>query len=457
VLLPLLTNIVSRIFVKYILRITPLYELYKPWIDAFDSLEELACAVLALILNIISFVVFFFLCRAIINGVFTFFYKVLQKKNKDDMNYVRQENAFLYRHDKLMGGIVGAISAVLVTMTLISPIMGTLELVDKTCAVVDGVGEDPWEKMRLKKSEIDLVRRYYYDIPGSVLYHMGGKYIFRAATCTIMYDQRVSLFEELDSVANVAAKAVDAYGVMAAPEKADSDDAEKISALGESLVEVKMTRGLVADLLSFGAKTWREGGEIISIPKPNMPQLIQKPFDEILLACEDSNKDSIKYNILTLFNICALVIETDLIHIDISDYNAAIRFLNETRLIDRVNEELSRNPYMNHIRVTSITMSAIAQQLNSDLLTPEQYDELSGGLADMINQINGMNYNGVDEKAEVLKDSAKKYITDAMGEDVEIPEEVIEAVSVELLQELEGKENVTAEDIKDIFDRYAKQ
>jgi hypothetical protein len=152
-----------------------------------------------------------------------------------------------------------------------------------------------------------------------------------------------------------------------------------------------------------------------------------------------------------------LVIETDLIHIDISDYNAAIRFLNETRLIDRVNEELSRNPYMNHIRVTSITMSAIAQQLNSDLLTPEQYDELSGGLADMINQINGMNYNGVDEKAEVLKDSAKKYITDAMGEDVEIPEEVIEAVSVELLQELEGKENVTAEDIKDIFDRYAKQ
>jgi DnaJ-class molecular chaperone len=68
-----------------------------------------------------------------------------------------------------------------------------------------------------------------------------------------------------------------------------------------------------------------------------------------------------------------------------------------------------------------------------------------------------MNYNGVDEKAEVLKDSAKKYITDAMGEDVEIPEEVIEAVSVELLQELEGKENVTAEDIKDIFDRYAKQ
>lgn len=452
---PLLTNIVSRVFVKYILPQTPLYTSYEKVLEYYSSMDELLSAMLALVLTAVFFVGFFFLCRIIIQWVFSIAHKISLKRRRDDVGYVAEKHAFIHNHDKLMGGIVGAVSATIITMTVLSPIMGTLEIVDKGIEVVDEIGEGTWEKLRIRKNDIEVLRSYYHDVPGSIFYHMGGKYIFHAATCTIVYNEPVYLFNELDGIAHAVVQIADGYSVLVSPGTATPADAQKVSDIGKSIAELKITRGVLADFLSNGADAWLDNRKVFKIAKPQVPSLLQVPFDEVLLVCKESDKNSIKYNVETLFNIYALIIETDLMHANISDYDSAIRFINDTRLIERVNEELAKNKYMKHIRVTSITMSAVAQQLNGSNLTDEQYDKLSNGLADMINQINGMHYNTVEEKADVLKDSAKNYISDAMGEDVEIPDSVIEAVSIELLQELENKENVTADDVKAIFDRYA--
>lgn len=283
--------------------------------------------------------------------------------------------------------------------------------------------------------------------------------MFRAVSTTIMYKEKVYLFNELDAIYDVAVNASEAYSVIQSPKDAKPGDADKVRALGESVSELKMVRGVFAELLSKSAKTWQSGGKVLGIALPEMPSLIQKTFDEVLTVCAETNRDSIKYNMVTLLNLYALIIDTDMMNVDFTDFSAALQFLDDSNLIDRVNEEFSKNRYTKHIRVTSITMSAVAQQLNGNNLSSEDYDKLSDGLADMINQINGMNYSTSEEKADVLKETAKKYVGDAMGEDVEIPEAVIDAVSIELIKELEGDGNVTvtAEDVKRVFDKYAQQ
>lgn len=442
---------------NYISAIIPYYEMYLEIMETFSSLQELLVGALSIVLCIISFVVVFFVLKVIFKIVFYTVFAIVKKRRKDDMGYCAEKKTFLFRHDKLMGGIVGAISAVILMMTLLTPFMGTLEIINEACEIVDVFGDKGWETIHVKQSEMKVLRKYYYDAPGSVFYHMGGKYMFRALSSTVMYNESISVFAELDAIQVVAERAYDAYDVIISPTEADPEDSRKITELGISVANVKIFRGILAEVLSDGAKAWRNGEAFVGISLPEMPSLIKKPFDEMLLVCEHTNEDSIKYNIVTLFNLYALVIDTDIIHVDFSDLNSALDFINDTDLIERVNNEFARNKYMSHIRVTSITMSAVAQQINSVNLSEEQYDEISVGLSDMINQINGMNYETVEEKAEVLNDIARTYVTDAVGEEVEIPDAVIEAVTIELFEELEGKENVTPEDIKEIFDKYSQQ
>ena len=245
---------------------------------------------------------------------------------------------------------------------------------------------------------------------------------------------------------------MDTYPVMLKPDTATAEDAEKIRALGVSIGELKITRGILADLLSEGAQMWVDGKAIYGVSKPKLPSLVSQPFDDMIEVCAETNEESISYNLTTLFNIYALVIDTDLLHINLNDFESAFNFINESKIIDKINVEISANRYMKHIRLTSITMAAVAQQLNGVALSEEQFDKLSGNLASAINSVNDRGYSTHEERVDALSTYAKDYIVEA---GVDVPESVVDAVAEELLAEIPDGE-ITAEDIKKVFDKYSE-
>ena len=449
---PLLSYLIVSLIEKYLLQYTPIYGEYLKLIERYASLKELFIALISMVLGLLLFWGMFILCRILFKVIYGVSYKVCVKNRKDDVGYSREKQALFYKNDKLMGGIVGAVSAVLLTMVMIAPFMGVLDTFDRAYATVEVIGEDVLTRARINKNELQNLRKYKNDICGKVFYELGGKQMYRQVTSSIMYDEKVYLLDELDAVHNAVAQAMDTYQVILKPDGATPEDADKIRKLGESIGELDITRGILADLLSESTGKWVNGEDFMGVAKPKLPSLVSQPFDDMLLVCSETDENSIAYNLVTIFNLYALVIDTDLLHVDFNDFESAFNFVNETKIIELINEEISHNKYMKHIKLTSITMAAVAQQLNGTVLSEEQFDNLSGNLASAINSVNGRGYGTHEEKVEALSGYAKDYIQDA---GVDVPESVVDAVAEELLSELPEGE-VTPEDIKRVFDKYAE-
>ena len=449
---PLLSYMMVSLIEKNWLRYLPFYNTYAKLIERFDSARELAVAVVSMAVGLLIFWAVYVLFRSLFKIIFGIAHKMFVKRTHDDVGYCREPQSLFYRKDKLFGGIVGAISAVLLTMVMIAPFMGVLDTVDRAYSIVEVIGDDILTKARIDKNEFRNLRKYKNDICGKTLYELGGKLIYRQITSTTVYDEKVYLLDELDAVHDVAVLFKDTYKVIIEPDGASADDAEKIRELGECIGELTLTRGLLADLLSEGASSWVNGEKYMGVAKPKLHALVSQPFDDMLKVCAETDEQSISYNLRTVFNLYALVIDTDLLHIDFGDFESAFNFVNDTGIIERINEEISHNKYMKHIRLTSVTMAAVAQQLNGSALSEEQYNDLSSGLASAVNSVNGRGYGTHEEKVGALSTYAKDYIQDA---GVDVPDSVVEAVAEELLAELpEG--DVTAEDIKRVFDKYAE-
>ena len=452
VVTPLLSYLIVSLVEKYLFQYLPFYNQYLSLVERFGSIRELGIALVSIVLSLLLFWVIFILCRVLYKIIFGIAYKMFVRRRKDDVGYCKENKSLFYRNDKVLAGVVGAISAVLLMMVMIAPFMGALDAFDRAYATVEVVGEDLLAKVRINKNELRNIRKYKDDVCGKVFYELGGKYIFRQVTSSTMYDEKVYLLDELDAINVLAAQIMDTYPVMLKPDTATAEDAEKIRALGVSIGELKITRGILADLLSEGAQMWVDGKAIYGVSKPKLPSLVSQPFDDMIEVCAETNEESISYNLTTLFNIYALVIDTDLLHINLNDFESAFNFINESKIIDKINVEISANRYMKHIRLTSITMAAVAQQLNGVALSEEQFDKLSGSLASAINSVNDRGYSTHEERVDALSTYAKDYIVEA---GVDVPESVVTAVAEELLAEIPEGE-ITAEDIKKVFDKYSE-
>ena len=450
---PLISYLAVSLIEKYLLQYLPIYNQYQELIDKYGSLRELLIALISMVLGLMLFWLVFILFRIIYKVAAAIAYKISVKHRKDDVGYCKEKESLFYKNDKLMGGIVGAFSAVLLVMVMVAPFMGVLDTLDRAYDTVEVVGEDVLARVRVDKNEIKNILKYKNNICGKLFYELGGKEIYRQVTSSTMYGERVYLLDELDAVNATAVRVMDTYEVILNPDTATLEDSEKIRVLGESIGDLKITRGILADLISDAASKWVNGESYMGITKPQLPSLVSKPFDDMLTVCAETDEQSLPYNLSTIFNLYALVIDTDLLHIDFNDFESAFTFVTETQIIERINAEIANNKYMKHIKLTSISMAAVAQQLNGTVLSEEQFNNLSDGLASAINSVNGRGYGTREEKVDALSEYAKDYIMDA---GVDVPDSVVDAVAEELLSELPEDGEITPEDIKSVFDKYAE-
>ena len=449
---PIVSYLLARLAEKYLLQFLPIYNQYLKLVKQYGSVRELGIALASMVLGLLIFWVMFVVFRVAFGAFFGLIYKLFVHRRKDDVGYCKEKKSAFYRRDRVLGGVVGAFSAVLLTTVMIAPVMGVFDTYDRAYATFEIVGEDLLARVKIDKNEMRNLRKYNDDICGKVFYEMGGKHIYRQLTSSTLYSEKVYLLDELDTIHAATVQVMDTYEAMPNPKTATPEDADKIRALGASIVELKLTKGLLADLVSMSANAWLDGNTVFGVAKPELPSLVSQPFDDMIEICAETNPNSISYNLSTVFNLYALAIDTNLFNVDFTDFESAFKFVNETQIIERINEEISKNRYMKHIRLTSITMAAVAQQLNGDMLSEEEFDKLSGNLAAAINSVNDRGYATPEERVGALSTYAKDYILEA---GIDVPDSVVDAVAEELMAEFpEG--DITAEDIKNLFDKYAK-
>ena len=441
----LLSSLISSFIYKELIgSISLLSGLFK----SFSSTEVLLEAITAMIIGLFLFIAIFFCTRAIINGIVKIVCKNKMIDDPTDPGYSVEKDSYFDKHSKGLGAIVGAVTAVVVTMVLTCPIMGVLDVTDRSLDIAEKAST---KTANYLNEEIGLnVDKYSDDLAGNVFYQLGGKAMFRGVTSARMYGHRVYLLSELEALDDATDSFLEVYKIIKTPGNVTSEHIDSINDLCNSLEQTRMFDGIIGDALSNGARSWKGGNSYMGIPRPSMNTLIGPAFDEILTVLENSDSMNAKQNVVTLLKVYSAILESGILTVDQSNYNSVLNCVSKSNIIARLDDILDANPYTSGISVSSIAMAAISEHLLKYNYNSVKYDNLMNNLADTINTINGRGYGTQEEKTQVLSTYAKKYIEEY---GVSIPDQLASSTAEELLKTLSGT-NTTADDIRQIFKKY---
>ncbi len=296
------------------------------------------------------------------------------------------------------------------------------------------------------------------DVAIKVTYNLGGKALFNALTSININDERYHVSQALSITINafvdtefLTSVSFDDYGEA------------QIYALNDMRLDIDedpLVKHLIAEIVSGAAKSWEDGGTFVSVKKPDVG---------------DGNFGSVIHEILSIYSTMTydtvssdLKVITDLFSVLIENHAMSVLEHNDD-LMDLFNQEwfatdflhtLQENERMRPVveEISKLAIALMAEQVGIPQGDTEEYKEL---LTDVASSINTAKASEDSNKAiaELEADILQLFADN----DLEVPSEVVDYVSENMLQTFDGKENVTVDDLVDYltktfneFDQYGK-
>ena len=433
---------------------------YTTMLGNVQSVKEISSLLIEMIVGSVLFIGLFFALRAVLNIVTALILKRLAQRYPDIPLYKINQNSYIERHDRGLATLVGGVSAILVAMAMISPFMGTFDLLHRTANIVsNATGKEQTislgnlGKLSLGKSGIEDIERYSNDFVGNVFYQCGGKLIYRDLVSTRIDGKKVSLVTEIETVEELITKLPSVMSVLKNPKEATKKQAQGLYDLCDDVETLELTSGILSDAMKSWASAWSEGRAYMGMYRPAMNEFLDPTVDKVLEVCQSCTRYSAKQNMITLVKIYAVVLESGIIGVNTSDSKVVFSCLTQSNLLERMDQVFAENPHMAGINVTSIAMSAMTKYLQLPKNFDEvKYEQLMGNIADAINSVNTRGYATKEEKQNAMIAYAKEHIG-TYG--IEMPDVIGEAVAEELLNSATFG-TVRAEDIREIFDNYVR-
>lgn len=162
-------------------------------INADPNIAYYLAIVCALISTLLSIILLFPL-RSILNSSVRIISRRMLTATSNAPEYHQGSNSFFHRNTVLLGGITGGIIAILISMMITAPIMGTLDLF---VTVGDHLLEtEPqfMSQLGIGNDGFEVLKTCSKDIPGNLLYQFGGKYMYLAAARGQIGEKMVYLY-----------------------------------------------------------------------------------------------------------------------------------------------------------------------------------------------------------------------------------------------------------------------
>ena len=426
---------------------------YRRIIDIYPSLDALVQAGINMILGTILFIFVFFLLRMAISGIFKLVYFIIRKINRKETDYSIEGNSYIDKNSKAIGGIAGVLSAILITMALTAPVMGTLDLATKALKTVNQVSSTA--SSYIGEEPIADLHKYSDDVVGNAFYQLGGKLMYESSASTYMYGEKVYLVHEFDVAQGAIDRVYAIYGGLQHPESATAADIEGLYLLCDDLQQLSVFDGILADMMVEGANAWKDGYKYFWVRNPAKGTLAETPFNQILDVCAQANKDNAKMHMTTLLKVYAIIMDSGILKVDTSDLTQIMTYMENNDVVARLDAVLAENPYMRDISVSSLVLSAISDQLLVYDYDEEQVAAFSDDIAKAINTVNGKGYGSEEERAEAFASYIKKHLEEY---GYTVPQDVAKLAATELINALPGQSTqVDAGDIRQIIESYSKK
>lgn len=413
----------------------------------FGVLELLSTMILSVILYIPVFYIMKLLVKLLVGAIIKLVAKK-SKKPKQEPEYMSEDAPFYVRHDKKIGAIVGAISGFLVTIVVFMPLTGLL----KTSGdVVDFVMELTQKEDEGSPEVLQLLDRYSNDASSTVLQACGGRVLFDLTARTGVEGQSTCLNHEI--------KALRDLNLMERKDEITGDGLtlEATQALDAFVQDGKNSlclRVMTADLLKELSASWVDHRPFLGIDRPSFGnnRALDRFFDSLFSVCATTSIETYDQDIGTVIHLLQIFLG-DEVNLDLNDYDAFKRFMDEQNGLQRIKNELNKNPRMSTVNMAmdDMIMSTLATEIDSSKYTAEQKSTFYKGIASILNDTNGL--EGADRNAAIANGIAERFADHG----AELPENLEELVAETIATRFADTETVTEQDVEEYFAEYQQE
>lgn len=420
-----------------------LYGLFGEDLD----LSNVISAVVSMLVSVIVFPFVFFTLRIILAIFSPLIYKPFRSKNSSADSPYTDENAPEHmKNSSKLGAVAGILSAYVITLVLLSPLVGTLGATQKIFGIVKTYSSNSADLNEIA----DEITYYSNDAASVVLGFCGANAIFDLTATAEVAGERTTLNKELDAISRL-----DVMTLVASISDFTNITPEAKKNIDDSLSVIEdsaLIRSFVADTLSSAAKTWLDGGTFMGMEKPNLgdDSVVESLVTQLIEICSTSSPYTIVADISTLVNLSSIISEAEGL-LSASNYEEFARELSKNNIVARIETEIDKNPHMRPIMtfIKDMTMQTLVTELKDNLnYSEEEYEQLLTGLAESLTEVKDLNEI---LQSSAMKDEAKEHLQN-MG--IEVPDEIIDTVSETLLEEFANEEQISYEMIEQFLNSY---
>ena len=409
---------------------------YSEIMQVSPSLQDLMLGVPVAIVGPILFIALYFFLRIIFRIATGIVTKCVWKFD---------EKA---KKSRLIGLGLGALQGILSSMVIVFIIAGFVGTVNNVTDVILEQESDQLEELQMTVAEVDSYINIVADDP--IVSIFDNNFVYNSLTSFKFGDDKAVLGKEITSIVEA--------GVYLTPltensEMANWSDAEldALDTFVDKFGSSKILTQVSAEVLSSACAKWANGEEFLGMTAPNTDPMIEPLVKALYGSMSTSTRETIVEDLGTVVDILRVIDKHDIFS-KLSDDSGDITSYLSGAFVSDFMKSISGNERFSVLvpEITNLSMRMLASAMNLPENVEEIYNNITTDLSVGLNEA----LSSGDE--ESIKKFTEEVTSTLKGNGIEVTDEVADIVASNMVSAFEGKENVTADDIKEYFNDYAE-
>lgn len=405
----------------------------------FPNLNKLVPAYVDAVITPFLFLLLFIILRIIFTLCAN---QILKKVSKKEKNISAAPKL------SLISTLVGALCGFLCATTIVSPLLGTLNIACNAAEIIEK-NEKYIIGISLNKDEINALKKYSSDKNLALIRKYTTDTSYRTLAVSSVNGEKISLTKEVENIDSIMSLYSQITTMLR--ESTYSSQNNSIDKDLEVLSSSPTFKLIVSDFLSEASKAWLAGEKYMGLSKFSSGDLIDPVINEMLQVCTETTPDSSIKDLSTILHIYILAIKNELVSSD--NYVDILKKINEENILTEFCNELEKNERMAYISegIWELSIRAVSFMIQNYEYGEGEYLNLMQQYASFLNSVNGYKY---EERIEKIAFSTNEYISEAF--DISIPYDVCKAIAEAMDSEINPADGIVRpSDIIKFFNSYS--
>lgn len=438
----LLSDLIVQVVMDYALKTLKLD--ISQFKKTLENIETILFAYFDAIISPILFLFVFIVVRILVSIVVKVICAI--NANKARESYEPEESPLFMKNPKTVNTLLGVLCGFIISLIIISPIMGTLKVAAKTFDDLND--EKDIFKFTVKEDVVAACDGYSKDLVGNIVYYCGGNLIYKSVATSTLNDNYFGLEREIDNTFYAIGDVFAMNKTLNKINEATPSEKETLKNLGSNVKKAETLKAAAADILPELAKKWLNDEPYQGLAKPKVSGAWENFFDKMLYVCKSSTPDTVGDDLSTLLNVFIIAQENDILGSE--NYKDMLERAKMTGAFEKIKAELEKNPRMAGLTADIDTMGvkSIASALKN--FNSGNYETLMGDITGVLNT--AMNLTGQD-RLDYITNYTKNYIHQY---GINIGDDVAEETAKKLAEEIVDKRTtpISVDELKSFWDKY---